>query len=72
MKSTRRTFIGGGVANFTDVRVTFKGVVAALKAHQKQLKQQGVKVYVRRGGPHEKDGNAVADPALVPEVVHQG
>lgn len=50
--------IGGGVANFTDVRTTFKGVVAALEAHQDELKEQGVKVYVRRGGPHEKEGLA--------------
>lgn len=50
--------IGGGVANFTDVRVTFKGVVAAIKSHQDELAEQGVKVYVRRGGPHEKEGLA--------------
>jgi succinyl-CoA synthetase beta subunit len=48
--------IAGGVANFTDVRATFKGVIAALKAHEAELKQQGCAVYVRRGGPHEKEG----------------
>jgi succinyl-CoA synthetase beta subunit len=48
--------IAGGVANFTDVRTTFKGVIAALKAHQDELKQQGCAVYVRRGGPHEREG----------------
>jgi succinyl-CoA synthetase beta subunit len=50
--------IAGGVANFTDVRVTFKGVVAAIQAHEDALRVQGVKVYVRRGGPHEKEGLA--------------
>jgi succinyl-CoA synthetase beta subunit len=50
--------IAGGVANFTDVRVTFKGVVAAIQAHEDALREQGVKVYVRRGGPHEKEGLA--------------
>lgn len=50
--------IAGGVANFTDVRATFKGVVAALGAHQDQLKKQAVKVFVRRGGPHEREGLA--------------
>jgi ATP-citrate lyase beta-subunit len=50
--------IGGGVANFTDVRATFKGVIEAFKNHQDELKQQGVKVYVRRGGPYQKEGLA--------------
>jgi succinyl-CoA synthetase beta subunit len=48
--------IGGGVANFTDVRATFAGVIDALKKYQTKLKQQGIKVYVRRGGPHETEG----------------
>lgn len=48
--------IGGGVANFTDVRQTFKGVIEALDKHLPYLKQQEVGVYVRRGGPHEKEG----------------
>lgn len=50
--------IGGGVANFTDIRVTFKGVVAGLQAHEEQLKTQDVKVFVRRGGPYEREGLA--------------
>lgn len=48
--------IGGGVANFTDVRATFAGVIDAFKIYQDRLKEQGVKVYVRRGGPHEAEG----------------
>lgn len=48
--------IGGGVANFTDVRATFAGVIDAFKKYQTKLKLQGVKVYVRRGGPHEAEG----------------
>lgn len=48
--------IGGGVANFTDVRATFAGVIDALRVYQDRLKEQGVKVYVRRGGPHEAEG----------------
>jgi succinyl-CoA synthetase beta subunit len=50
--------IGGGVANFTDIKQTFKGVIAGLQTHQDQLQEQGVKVYVRRGGPHEAEGLA--------------
>lgn len=56
--SKKVLIIGGGVANFTDVRVTFKGVIEALQAYEKELKAQGVKVFVRRGGPHEKEGLA--------------
>lgn len=48
--------IGGGVANFTDVRATFAGVIDSLKKYQAKLKQQGITVFVRRGGPHEAEG----------------
>lgn len=48
--------IGGGVANFTDVRQTFKGVIEALELHLDELKAQNCAIYVRRGGPHEKEG----------------
>jgi ATP citrate (pro-S)-lyase len=49
-------FIGGGIANFTDVASTFKGIIKALKEHQKQLQECKVKIYVRRGGPNYKEG----------------
>jgi ATP citrate (pro-S)-lyase len=48
--------IGGGIANFTDVASTFKGIVKALKEYQKQLQENNVKIYVRRGGPNYKEG----------------
>jgi ATP citrate (pro-S)-lyase len=48
--------IGGGVANFTDIRVTFKGVIQALDEAKAKLKAQHVKVFVRRGGPFEREG----------------
>lgn len=50
--------IGGGVANFTDIRTTFKGVERALDEAAPELKKQGIKVFVRRGGPHEAEGLA--------------
>jgi succinyl-CoA synthetase beta subunit len=50
--------IGGGVANFTDIRTTFTGVIAALRTYEQQLKAQSVTVFVRRGGPHEREGLA--------------
>lgn len=48
--------IGGGVANFTDIRITFKGIIKALEEVKKELKNQKVKVFVRRGGPHQGNG----------------
>ncbi|MFH0848342.1 MAG: ATP citrate lyase citrate-binding domain-containing protein [archaeon] len=48
--------IGGGIANFTDVANTFKGIVRALKEHQQKLVENKVKIYVRRGGPNYEEG----------------
>ena len=48
--------IGGAIANFTDVAKTFKGVVMALEVYQQKLQETGVKIYVRRGGPHYEQG----------------
>jgi len=48
--------IAGGVANFTDVAKTFKGITAALKQEAEYLKQNNVGVYVRRGGPNQEAG----------------
>jgi len=50
--------IGGGIANFTDVANTFKGIIRALKEYQKQLQENKVKIYVRRGGPNYQEGLA--------------
>jgi ATP citrate (pro-S)-lyase len=48
--------IGGGIANFTDIANTFKGIIKALKEHQKELQENKVKIYVRRGGPNYQEG----------------
>ncbi len=48
--------IGGGVANFTDIRITFKGIIKALEEVKDVLRKQEIKVFVRRGGPHQKAG----------------
>jgi ATP-citrate lyase beta-subunit len=49
-------FIGGAVANFTDVAQTFAGVIQAINEHKEQLREQAIKVYVRRGGPNQEKG----------------
>lgn len=48
--------IAGGVANFTDIRVTFKGIIQALSEVAEELKKNNVKIFVRRGGPHQDEG----------------
>lgn len=48
--------IGGGIANFTDVKATFAGIVSAIKKSVAELKKANVKILVRRGGPNEKQG----------------
>lgn len=48
--------IAGGIANFTDVKSTFTGIIQALDERKDELKRKGVKVFVRRGGPHEAEG----------------
>ena len=61
LKSTankKALVIAGGVANFTDVKKTFKGVVQAMTEVSDQLKTANIKVFVRRGGPNEKEGLA--------------
>ena len=35
---------------------TFKGVIEAIEAHIDAIKDQHAAVYVRRGGPHQKEG----------------
>jgi len=48
--------ISGGVANFTDVRNTFKGIIKAMSDVADELRSNNVKVFVRRGGPYQKEG----------------
>lgn len=56
--------IAGGVANFTDVKTTFGGIIDALSEKAGDLKKEGVKVYVRRGGPNEAAGLALMSAFL--------
>ncbi|GAA5918196.1 hypothetical protein JCM6882_005146 [Rhodosporidiobolus microsporus] len=49
-------FIGGGIANFTNVAATFKGIITALKEYQHRLQEYKVRIFVRRGGPNYQEG----------------
>ncbi len=48
--------IGGGVANFTDVSITFRGIIRALEEKLPELKKHKLKIFVRRGGPGQTKG----------------
>ncbi len=48
--------IGGGIANFTDVAKTFKGITKALRDYRRKLIDTDVRIFVRRGGPNYQEG----------------
>ncbi|KAL5476926.1 ACL1 [Sanghuangporus weigelae] len=48
--------IGGGIANFTNVAATFKGIIRALKEYKAGLIAHNVRIFVRRGGPNYQEG----------------
>jgi len=48
--------IGGGIANFTNVAATFKGIVRALEEYQTAIREHQIKIFVRRAGPNYQEG----------------
>lgn len=60
----KAVLIGGAVANFTNIKATFKGIISALRANEAMLKQQKVTFYVRRGGPQQAQGLKLIDAEL--------
>lgn len=59
--------IAGGVANFTDIKKTFAGIIDALTENADTMRKQGIKVFVRRGGPNEKAGLKLMEEFLAKE-----
>lgn len=49
-------FIGGGIANFTNVASTFKGVIRALREVAPLLVEHNVQIWIRRAGPNYQEG----------------
>lgn len=49
-------FIGGGIANFTNVATTFKGIIRAITEYAHSLQTHKVTMWVRRGGPNWQEG----------------
>lgn len=56
--------LAGGVANFTDIKKTFAGVIDALTVHVDALRESGIVVFVRRGGPNESEGLKIMEEFL--------
>lgn len=52
----RILFIGGGIANFTNVATTFKGIIRAIREAKDPLKACNTRIFVRRGGPNWQEG----------------
>eukprot|EP01120_Amphizonella_sp_Union-15-10_P013131 TRINITY_DN6064_c0_g1_i2.p1 TRINITY_DN6064_c0_g1~~TRINITY_DN6064_c0_g1_i2.p1 ORF type:complete len:453 (-),score=109.98 TRINITY_DN6064_c0_g1_i2:44-1315(-) len=48
--------IGGGIANFTDIGETFKGIAKAIEERKESIEKNHLKIFVRRGGPNYKVG----------------
>jgi len=66
--------IAAGIANFTDVAKTFKGIIRAMEEIKADLKVSHVKVFVRRGGPNEAKGLQMMSDFLtgadIPHIIH--
>ncbi len=61
--------IAGGVANFTDIVKTFQGVIDALREVAQKMRDAGIKVFVRRGGPNESAGLRAMEEFLKDENI---
>ena len=62
--------IAGGVANFTDVKKTFAGIIDALSAHIDALQKADIRVFVRRGGPNEAEGLSLMKEFLMKHDIY--
>ncbi len=54
----KRIIVGGAIANFTDVKKTFGGIINAFRKAKAEGEMDNVEIWVRRGGPKEKEGLA--------------
>jgi ATP-citrate lyase beta-subunit len=52
----KNIIVGGAIANFTDVKKTFGGIINGFRKAKADGKLKHVRIWVRRGGPREKEG----------------
>jgi ATP-citrate lyase beta-subunit len=56
LKGIKRVIIGGAIANFTDVKKTFTGIIQGLRNVKRRGEMpENVEIWVRRGGPNEEE-----------------
>ncbi len=58
LKGIKRIIVGGAIANFTNVKKTFAGIIGGFRKAKSDGKLDGVQIWVRRGGPFEQEGLA--------------
>jgi len=58
LPNIKRLIVGGAIANFTNVKKTFAGIIAGFRKAKEQGKLDRIEIWVRRGGPYEKEGLA--------------
>lgn len=54
----KRIIVGGAIANFTNVKKTFAGIIAGFRKAKAAGQLDHVEIWIRRGGPYEKEGLA--------------
>lgn len=54
----KHIIVGGAIANFTNVKKTFSGIISGFRKAKAEGQLDGVKIWVRRGGPYEREGLA--------------
>lgn len=52
----KHIIVGGAIANFTNVKKTFAGIIAGFRNVRAKGRLKDVNIWVRRGGPFEKEG----------------
>ncbi len=52
----KHIIVGGAIANFTNVKKTFAGIIGGFRNVRAKGKLKDVHIWVRRGGPYEKEG----------------
>lgn len=56
LPNVKHIIVGGAIANFTNVKKTFAGIIAGFRNAKAKGRMKDVHIWVRRGGPYEKEG----------------
>jgi len=58
LPNIKHIIVGGAIANFTDVKATFNGIINGFRESKSKGYLENVQIWVRRGGPNENQGLA--------------